>query len=66
MTSNPPTKRPSGIWGNDSSPQPEVWWGANGIDALIWADPRPYDDPPPPYDDPPKPESRPEAAGDAA
>lgn len=57
-TSNPPTKRPSGIWGNDSSPQPEVWWGVNGIDALIWADPRPYDDPP-------KPEPR-LAAGDVA
>jgi hypothetical protein len=45
-TSNPPTERPSGIWGIDSSPQPEVWWGVDGIDALIWADPRPYEHPP--------------------
>jgi hypothetical protein len=21
----------------------EVWWGEDGIDAPIWADPRPYD-----------------------
>jgi hypothetical protein len=24
-------------------PEPEVWWGESGIDALLWADGRPYD-----------------------
>lgn len=23
-------------------PAPDVWWGGNGIDALIWADGQPY------------------------
>ncbi len=27
----------------DEAPTPDVWWGAEGIDSLIWADPRPYD-----------------------
>jgi len=22
--------------------EPDVWWSADGIDALIWADPLPY------------------------
>ena len=22
--------------------EPDVWWGPNGIDALIWADGQPY------------------------
>jgi hypothetical protein len=22
---------------------PEVWWGEDGIDALLWADPTPYE-----------------------
>lgn len=22
--------------------EPDVWWGEHGIDALIWADARPY------------------------
>jgi len=26
--------------------EPDVWWGPDGIDALLWADP------PPPYADP--------------
>jgi hypothetical protein len=26
-------------------PAPDVWWGDDGIDALIWADPLPYADP---------------------
>jgi hypothetical protein len=30
------------IWHNE--PEPDVWWGEEGIDALLWADPRPYDD----------------------
>jgi hypothetical protein len=28
-------------------PTPDVWWGEDGIDALIWADPAPYDAPTP-------------------
>jgi hypothetical protein len=24
-------------------PVPDVWWGENGIDALIWVDPVPYE-----------------------
>jgi hypothetical protein len=31
------------IW--DDGPAPDVWWGENGIDALIWADGRPCDGP---------------------
>lgn len=23
----------------------DVWWGADGIDALLWGDPPPYADP---------------------
>jgi hypothetical protein len=23
-------------------PEADVWWGATGIDASAWADPRPY------------------------
>jgi hypothetical protein len=23
--------------------EPDVWWGEEGIDARIWADPRPYE-----------------------
>jgi hypothetical protein len=26
----------------DYQPAPDVWWGADGIDALIWADGLPY------------------------
>jgi hypothetical protein len=33
--------QPSGVL--DDEPMPDVWWGEDGIDALIWADPRPYD-----------------------
>ncbi len=33
----------SAIW--DGDPEPDVWWGKSGIDALIWADPRPYEEP---------------------
>jgi hypothetical protein len=29
----------------DESMEPDVWWSADGIDALIWADSRPYDRP---------------------
>jgi len=25
--------------------EPDVWWGPDGIDALIWADSQPYADP---------------------
>lgn len=31
------------IWNDESAP--DVWWGPDGIDALIWADPRPYEAP---------------------
>jgi hypothetical protein len=27
---------------------PEVWWSESGIDALLWADPRPPYEPPVP------------------
>lgn len=27
--------------------EPDVWYGEDGIDALIWADPLPYRDPAP-------------------
>lgn len=27
------------------TPEPDVWWGADGIDVLLWADPPPYVDP---------------------
>ena len=30
---------PDPIW--DGEPECDVWWGAKGIDALIWADPTP-------------------------
>jgi hypothetical protein len=33
------------IWQGD--PEPDVWWGSNGIDALLWADPPPYAEPVP-------------------
>ena len=26
----------------DTTAEPDVWWGHDGIDALIWADPVPY------------------------
>jgi hypothetical protein len=26
-------------------PMPDVWWGDDGIDALLWADPQPYKEP---------------------
>jgi hypothetical protein len=26
-------------------PTPDVWWGSDGIDALLWSDPPPYADP---------------------
>lgn len=29
----------------DYQPEPDVWWGDDGIDAMIWADPLPYGDP---------------------
>lgn len=28
------------VW--SGGPEPDVWWGHDGIDAPIWADPRPY------------------------
>lgn len=31
------------IW--EDEPVADVWWGASGIDALIWADPIPYGEP---------------------
>lgn len=27
------------IW--NPEPEPDVWWGEGGIDALLWANPRP-------------------------
>lgn len=27
--------------------EPDVWWGPDGIDALLWADPPPYAEPVP-------------------
>jgi hypothetical protein len=30
-------------WGGD--PEPDVWWGEDGIDAMIWADGQPYSGP---------------------
>ena len=27
-------------------PTPDVWWGEDGIDALLWADAEPYAYPP--------------------
>jgi hypothetical protein len=32
--------QPSSV--SDGAPEPDVWWSADGIDALIWADPLPY------------------------
>lgn len=32
--------------GKQVDPDVEVWWGPNGIDALIWADAEPYVFPP--------------------
>ncbi len=29
---------------SDSGPEPDVWWGEHGIDALIWADGQPYEE----------------------
>jgi hypothetical protein len=26
----------------EARPEPDVWWGEDGIDALTWADPIPY------------------------
>jgi hypothetical protein len=26
----------------DGSLEPDVWWGEDGIDALLWADAEPY------------------------
>jgi hypothetical protein len=26
-------------------PSPDVWWGEDGIDAMIWADGQPYSGP---------------------
>lgn len=37
------TTEPHPIWNDD--PTPDVWWGEDGIDALIWADPPPYEPP---------------------
>lgn len=31
------------VW--DGDPEPDVWYGPEGIDALLWADPVPYADP---------------------
>jgi len=28
----------------DIEPESDVWWGEDGIDALLW--PKPYDEPP--------------------
>jgi hypothetical protein len=30
---------------SDPDPEPDVWWGEDGIDALIWADGPPSDGP---------------------
>lgn len=30
---------------NGAPPEPDTWWGEDGIDALIWADPLPYEYP---------------------
>lgn len=34
---------PDPVWTDE--PTPDVWWGADGIEALIWADPMPYEPP---------------------
>jgi hypothetical protein len=40
----PLDKHPSSaVW--DYQPAPDVWWGADGIDALVWADGTPYAEP---------------------
>jgi hypothetical protein len=33
----------SSVWSD--APAPDVWWGTDGIDALLWADPVPYENP---------------------
>jgi hypothetical protein len=40
---NPPEVNDT--WHGD--PEPDVWWGPDGIDALRWADPPPYAEPVP-------------------
>jgi hypothetical protein len=40
MTDSPALMQGS-IWA--VYPEPDVWWGSDGIDALIWADPKPYE-----------------------
>jgi hypothetical protein len=35
--------RRAGAW--NAHHKPDAWYGPDGIDALIWADPRPYDNP---------------------
>jgi hypothetical protein len=44
-STDPPAPIPSSVWCGE--PAPDVWWSADGIDALIWADPQPYRDPTP-------------------
>ncbi len=29
----------------EAADEPDVWWGEDGIDAMIWADPTPYREP---------------------
>jgi hypothetical protein len=43
QTIDPNTADRHPIW--EDKAIPDVWWGADGIDALIWADPIPYADP---------------------
>lgn len=40
-TTKPNTPAQSLVWDDEPEP-PDVWWGECGIDAGIWADPRPY------------------------
>jgi hypothetical protein len=38
-----PTPALHPTWFGD--PEPDIWCGQSGINALIWADPLPYDEP---------------------
>lgn len=40
-----PVATPAGTANRESGGEPDVWWGEDGIDALIWADPTPYERP---------------------
>jgi hypothetical protein len=44
MSTTEPNVLTSGPFG-DAELVPDVWWGTDGIDALIWADPVPYENP---------------------